>query len=339
MSQTERTFSGNGCLNFEEFTSKYTMESFLGKGSQGFVVSVSEERTGKRYAAKMVCEGKEPPKEFSVAKRITQYRDILENVTTLHDCAILDVEKFRALWKRKPPKGGVKDLGRQTNKPYWCETSYFVLITDEVMTTMERLLGENRVATGTSFGIPQYKVRRPTSAIKGYHLFELYYTVLRLIEIGVAPIDINPTNVGFAEAEGETYTICNCVLELPVGLHVRLIDYGYYTLKNPQDLQGIANKEVSLFLKGLLFQKILTPELDFTKEALGIWNLIMSGGILPAVQVLLRVAKVLGCKSSKKGPEPSMWDPCEVEIVGIRQVLKFIPVSKKAQDVIKNFLI
>src|SRR5579883_2538571 len=194
------------CLRFEDFNTKYKLGKFLGRGSQGFVVSVIERKSGVSRAAKITCvssfhpEKSEEPNEFRVAKRITQYREVLRNVTTLHDCAVLDLHEFQGLWRRSPPKGAkVKDLAKAAERPYACGTVYFVLITDEVSVTVEGLLNVNRVFTGRAFGIPRYKVLRPTEEIKGYHLFELYYTILRLLEVGITPVDINVGNVGFVE--------------------------------------------------------------------------------------------------------------------------------------------
>lgn len=335
------------CLNFEDFNTKYKLSRFLGKGSQGFVVGITERKTGVNFAAKLTCLRRdEEPNEFRVAKRITEYREVLRNVTTLHDCAILDLGKFQDLWRRKPPKGSeVKDLAKAVSRPYACGTVYFVLITDEVSTTMEKLLSVNRVLTGKSFGISRYKVLRATGEIKGYHLFELYYTILRLLEIGIIPVDINPGNVGFVETSSENYNIYGCELDLPPeselqlgfripprsetsSLHLRLIDYGYYTLGNPRDIASISSTEVSLFMRGLLFQKLLTPELDFTKETLGIWNLAVGSGVLPAVTVLLEMAKALGCKprgeKTREEKGPPVWE--------------LLPVIRRAQRIVRDFL-
>ena len=44
-----------------------------------------------------------------------------------------------------------------------------------------------------------------------YHIFELYYTIYQLLELGITPFDIHAGNIGFVEIKNDlAYDICGC---------------------------------------------------------------------------------------------------------------------------------
>lgn len=357
------------CHRFESFFKNYRITRFLGKGAHAFVVEVQEVKTGrfyagvspptskisppvvgKFYAARIRCLDEETePCEFKAIKEITKHKEALRNVTTLYDCAVLDTVEFRRFWKETPPEGfETEELAEFT--VYFCEETYvyLVLITDIVDTTMENLLKQAE------------EEGREAEKIKAYHFLELYYTLIRCLEVGIEPDDIIPGNIGLVETSHPVfYRICDCVLEFPPGLHVRLIDYEYYKITRSVPLGSIRNDDIKKILSRMTAETVaveLRPSSDLTSGAYYVWREIMESD-KSAMATLLDLAQdFFGCfvsprkkastpleagatVSSFGGYDDKGW--CKVwesEIEERPKAWRLIPVAKNAQEIIRNFL-
>ena len=306
----------SNCLSTDAFLNKYEIVDCIGYTFRSHLLVVREKSTAKLFAAKISC----PPTvhEYEMATLITRNKNILRNVTTIHDCAILNHEIFIPLFNSFVT-GKWSCRGSETHKlSSDCDTPYFAMIMELVDTTFWEVINEKRnnrwIYEEKGLPIEVITTSKTTGTkiindIYPYHLFELYYAILELLLLGIIPVDVHAGNVGLVNEGTIKYRVCNCVVEFPPGLHVKLIDYGQYYLKKDEEEEEekketkeekkevIEHGKVLSVLKELKFKDYIIPTTDFPSNTLFLWNKLFS---LPrhslALDVLVDMAvNYFGC--------------------------------------------
>lgn len=230
-----------GCLDTRGFKEKYEIKGMFQDVDDVLYIRVIRKVDGKPFTMYAQCLQPGVPHSYTMANLLAKYGDQLPNVAQLQDCAVIERDELKALWKGEGLRATTIGEGRWksqwANIPKCEETFYFLTIFDDIETTLYELgssRGQRRHEEKGGFGFYD---------IQPYHIFEWFYTYTQLYGLGIDPSGLYSTNIGFVRTDTPVrYKICDCVVEFPAGMHIKLFGF--------QRFREVEEEEEKLSLTG-----------------------------------------------------------------------------------------